>query len=210
VSCVLSLSASSTASIVAGLSSSGRKSLRQSIARSPDRPWTSQLRRIARKSQEYLEQATVLACPGLIRALARHPGAMASCGHRRRSRTARAVVCVSLQPTVALRSREIEMEAPTSRDRWEMVVGISRDWVAEDDRHGRTKLGLFKGESSQVLPASTERVRRCSPLSSVQLRIHFSLLQEGPLHRTASSCNPLMNNGTFILGRGGCDSGVQP
>jgi hypothetical protein len=37
------------------------------------------------------------------------------------------------------------MEALTSRDRWEMIVGIGRDWVAEDDRHGRTKLGLFGG-----------------------------------------------------------------
>jgi len=35
-------------------------------------------------------------------------------------------------------------------------------------------------------------------------------VKQGLLHRVASNCNLSVNNGTFILGGGGCDSRVQP
>jgi hypothetical protein len=56
----------------------------------------------------------------------------------------------------------------------------------------------------------TSRDRKGSP--GVHLYIHFnhpSHLQEVLLHRVPSSHNLSMNNGTFIVGRGGCDPGVQ-
>jgi hypothetical protein len=83
-----------------------------------------------------------------------------------------------------------------------MAVGLSRDWVAEKIMNGRTQAKPNRGWKFRV-------AKKGSPVFAFVLSAtshSFQPPQPGPLHRVASSCNLSMNNRTFILDKGGCNS----